>query len=369
MKTIDYVEIADTKEKHFPAYFSHFYKEEKILFFDIETTGFSARNTTLYLIGVLWYENEKIQIRQWFNEDGNSEADLLTAFEKFSKDFTMLVHFNGLMFDLPYLKQKAEMLNTEFTIDSCLQQFDIFKEIRSYKKILALNNMKQVTIEQYLGCDRADTYTGGELINIYQRYVARPDQEKEDILLLHNHDDLLGMPQISQILNYKAFFTQLSIEDIQMEDAPLNDSQNNLTIIFHFPDYAFLPNRITYSKDGLYINAFEQKANLQIPLTVGSLKHYFSDYKNYFYLPAEDMAIHKSVAAFVETANKQRATKSTCYVQKTGTFLPCFSKENADIFQYDITDKTLYQSTDSVLSDHPETISAYIIQCLNHFTL
>ena len=34
------------------------YPLEKICFFDIETTGFSAHNTSLYLIGVAYYEKE-----------------------------------------------------------------------------------------------------------------------------------------------------------------------------------------------------------------------------------------------------------------------------------------------------------------------
>lgn len=369
MKIINYTEPIDTQEKKFPAYFSHFYENEKLLFFDIETTGFAARNTTLYLIGVLWYENNQIKIRQWFNEDGKSEADLLSAFDAFCKNFSMLIHFNGLGFDLPYLKQKSDLLQTTFTVDSCLCQFDIFKEIRSYKNIFNLDNMKQVSIEHYLGIDRDDTYSGGELVNIYQRYVARPDAEKEHTLLLHNHDDLLGMPQISRILNYKTFFEQLVSNDILLQTAEVNEKRDKLIITFHYPDYAYLPNRIICFKYGLYINASEQKANLQIPVIEDTLKHFFNDYKNYYYLPVEDTAIHKSIAAFVDSDHKRRATKNTCYTKKTDAFIPCFSRENTDVFQYDANDKTPYQLLDSVLSKDSQALADYVILCLKAFTL
>lgn len=366
MNILNYTEPINTPDKELPSFLSHFYKDEKVLFFDIETTGFLANNTTLYLIGVLWYEDGMLKIRQWFNEDGKSEVDLIHAFEEFSSQFTLLVHFNGAGFDLPYLKQKAEQLHTNFTVDSRLNQLDIFKEIRSLKPIFALDNLKQVTIEQYLGIERTDTYSGGDLIRIYQRFVARPNDEEKHLLLLHNHDDLLGMPQIAKILNYRGFFSQLTAKDVHIGAITTEDSGNKLVIQFHYPEYAFLPRRITCSKDGLFLNADGNKASLQVPIVRNTLRHYFSDYKNYYYLPAEDMAVHKSIAAFVETGNKKKATKSTCYTKKTDAFIPCFDKETAETFQYDITDKHLYQSLDSI-TEKTGCAADYIIHCLKSF--
>lgn len=368
MKIVDYTESIDTPEKKMPSYLSHFCKGERVVFFDIETTGFSARNTTLYLIGVLWYEGSHIRIRQWFNEDGHCESQLLAAFEEFCRSFTMLVHFNGLGFDLPYLKQKAEWLHIAFTLDKHLNQLDIFKEIRSYKHIFCLENMKQVSIEQYLGIRRSDTNTGGELINIYRQYVAHPNEKQEQLLLLHNHDDLLGMPQISQILNYKAFFCRLSADDLDIQNISFCETDGKLTILFEYPDFAFLPNRILISKNQLFVNAMGQTAHLQIPVIRDTLKHYFSDYKNYYYLPMEDTAVHKSIAAFVEPCNRVQATKSTCYVKKTEDFIPCFSTENQDVFQYDISNTTLYQCMNTLLSDNRHDTADYILQCLKVFS-
>ena len=210
MKIIEYTE-SFTTQTHFPEYYKYFYPDAKPLFFDIETTGFSAKNTTLYLIGALWYEAEKIHIIQWFNDDGKSETEILNAFHTFCKTYTHLIHFNGIGFDLSYLKQKAALLHIPFTVDTDLEQIDIYKEIRSYKNIFQLDNMKQVSIEHYLDICRKDTYSGKELIHMYQRFVSSPNMELEQLLLLHNHDDLLGMPQISTILNYKAFFEHPNI--------------------------------------------------------------------------------------------------------------------------------------------------------------
>lgn len=61
---------------------------------------------------------------------------------------------------------------------------------------------------------------------------------------------------------------------------------------------------------------------LSVPVFHGTLKYFFNDYKEYYYLPAEDRAIHKSVAEFVDKAYRKKATKETCYQKKEGCFLP-----------------------------------------------
>lgn len=355
MKTVQYQE----KDISLPEYYNQFYPNSKLLFFDIETTGFIARNTTLYLIGVLWFENDTAQVLQWFNEDGYSEAELLQTFQDFSKNFTHLVHFNGIGFDLPYLKQKAEQLSIPFDVAESMTQIDIYKEIRAYKKILDLENLKQTTIEKFLRLKRDDTYTGGELINVYQRYVATSDNKLEKLLLLHNHDDLLGMPMISKILNYKAFFEQITPYNIHT-----TQNTKQLFINFDYDDYAYLPIRILYRDSSVYINANEQHACITITLTNDTLKHYFSDYKNYYYLPNEDMAIHKSVAAFVATANKTKATKNTCYTKKTDVFIPCYDASQTEIFKYHANDKSCYQTLESFLQSDVTKQCRYIQKCL-----
>ncbi|MCM1157643.1 MAG: ribonuclease H-like domain-containing protein [Bacteroidales bacterium] len=352
MKTIQY-----TEDNYFlPEYFTTVYPDASILFFDIETTGFVAKNTTLYLIGVLWHEQGHTKILQWFNEDGCSEGELLSAFEAFSRRFTHLVHFNGLGFDLPYLKQKADLLRIPFSVDKELTQIDILKEIRPYKKLFSLENMKQVTLERFLGIKRDDIWSGGDLINLYQRHVACPDADKEQTLLLHNHDDLLGMPQISRILCYKAFFEQGIPTSVTL------DNQNTHLAIHFQMDACFpLPRRIALTVNGIYLNAAACSATLQIPIFYDTLKHYFPDYQNYYYLPKEDMAIHKSVAAYVESENKQKAKKSTCYIKKTDAFIPCPNSDYPEYFSSDSKSKSRYQLLTDI-TDGDDTVKINYIR-------
>ena len=56
--------------------------------------------------------------------------------------------------------------------------------------------MKQKSIEQFLGVHREDKYNGGQLIDVYREYLHTHEKFLFDLLILHNADDLRGMPSI-----------------------------------------------------------------------------------------------------------------------------------------------------------------------------
>ena len=158
-----------------------------LLFFDIETTGFSGETSQLYLIGCTYFDGFGWKLIQWFADTRQAEKELLDAFFEFLKRFKILIHFNGDRFD-------------------DLISIDIFKKIKPYRKLLKLENMKQKSIEQFLGVHREDKYNGGQLIDVYREYLHTHEKFLFDLLILHNADDLRGMPSILPILNYADLF-------------------------------------------------------------------------------------------------------------------------------------------------------------------
>lgn len=364
MKIIDYIYDIENIEFVKESFdLMHNIDYEKVLYFDIETTGLSARNSTLYLIGVLAYDNNKIHLTQWFNDDGYSENDLITSFNEYCKDYTHIIHFNGLTFDIPYIREKASKQNIDINNIDQLIQIDIFKEIRSYKSLFGLDNMKLVTIEKYMGIERKDTCTGGELINVYQRYVARPDDEKEHLLLLHNHDDIIGLTKIINILNYKSLFDRPIVKSHSM-----SHDNSTLTIEVITDEHLYIPKRINLTnKNGIYINAFENKITLILPIIKDKFKHFFKDYKNYYYLPKEDMAIHKSVSAYVDSDNKERATKKNCYIAKDDTYIINHDTEYPETFFREYGDKLSYRTLNSLIDSSDDEQQKYIKNILQNF--
>ena len=151
-------------------YLKEHYTLSEVLFFDIETTGFSAKTSYLYLIGCLYFQEGAPKIKQWFAETPSDEPVLLFEFFEFLKNFKYLIHYNGNGFDIPYLMQKCAHYNLSYNFES-IKSVDLYKILSPFKSLLKLENLKQKTVENYLGISRKDVYNGGELISVYLEYI------------------------------------------------------------------------------------------------------------------------------------------------------------------------------------------------------
>lgn len=325
---------------------------ERILFLDIETTGFTAASSNLYMIGCAYYQAEKWHTIQWFAEDFSQEAEILTAFFEFSKLYKHLIHFNGNNFDLPYITQKCKQHSLPYTFDE-LNGLDIYKRIAPYKFFLKLINCKQKTLEQFLGITREDTFSGGELIGIYKDYVESPSEFAESSLFLHNADDLKGMLELLPILAYYDLFNEpIKAKKVQANHyRDIHDNQRKeLLITLTLPTP--LPKEISASANDCYFHGNGEEATIKIPIYEEELKYFYSNYKDYYYLPTEDIALHKSVASFVDKDYRLQATAATCYTRKLSNYLPQWQVMFEPFFKRDYKSNSLFfELTDEIKKD------------------
>lgn len=295
---------------------------EQILFLDIETTGFTARTSSLYMIGCVFYENGHWNTRQWFAQHPSEEKEILTAFFAFADNFTHLIHFNGNNFDLPFLLQKAEQCGLSYSFDKFVG-IDIYRRVAPYKNFLKLPNCKQKTIEYYLGIHRKDIYTGGELISVYQSYVEQPNDVSLKELLLHNFEDLKGMLAILPILSYYDLFN-LDIIARKVQANYYDDihgfRRQELLMKLIFP--SSLPVAVSAMGKGCHFKGEGTEGALIVPIYEEEMKYFYANYKDYYYLPSEDMALHKYISSFVDKEYRQQATASNCYTRKLSLYLP-----------------------------------------------
>lgn len=287
-----------------------------LCFFDIETTGLSPAVSSVYLIGALVIENNKLMLHQWFADDYTSEQELLTAFASFAGEKKLFIHYNGSSFDIPYLTKKYQAHHLACPFDGT-KQLDLFKGTKLFQTCFSLKNRKLKTMETLLGFHRHDNYSGKDCISLYTDFMHQKffrDSKSElscQKLLLHNEEDLIGTFLCSQLLLYqKPLFLSGSF---YTEDGQA---------YFTGRTGSFYPRPLVLESGRFRLICEDSSFHLQIPLFSGTLYHFFPDYKNYFYLPGEDMAIHKSVGVFVETAFRQKATASNCYIKKEDKFLP-----------------------------------------------
>ncbi len=324
---------------------------DNLLFFDIETTGLSARTSQLYLIGCLCIQGSDFFFHQWFAEAPADEALLLDAFRDYLAGLSgtcLLLHFNGNGFDLPYLRQKYEKFQKPFPLEQ-MDSLDLYRLIRPYKKVLGLPSLRQKAIEDYLNITRTDPYDGGQLIQVYADYLEDRAEEKRSALLAHNDEDVRNMPKLLAILrldDYMKADYRLSSCELHEAAGLAGEKRQELLVLLESP--LPLPRPISLRTDsGLYLTASGTRISLAVPLTCLCLKHYFPNPKDYFYLPQEDRAVHKSVGIYVDKEYRTRATKDNCYIKREGLFLPCppdmeREKEESAVFCQDRRDKDFY---------------------------
>lgn len=315
---------------------------ERILFIDIETTGFTARSSSLYLIGTAYYQTGCWHIRQWFAENNTDEAAMLEDFFTFASNYTHLIHFNGNNFDLPYLLQKCEQHKLSYTFDN-FTGIDIYKRISPYKFFLHTPNCKQKTLEELIGIDREDIYNGGELISIYHEYVKAPTDEARQFLLLHNSDDMKGMLQILPLLAfYDLFNGPIRAKKVQANHYVDYHGHNRQELLMKLSLSTPLPLNISNLSNGCYFSGEASEGILKVPIYEEEMKYFYSNYKDYYYLPEEDVALHKSVASFVDKEHRTQATAATCYTRKYATYLPQWDIFMEPFFKRDYKSKELF---------------------------
>lgn len=340
--------------------------KERLLFLDIETTGFTSRSSQLYMVGCAYYQNERFHLIQWFADDASDEKQVVKAFLDFSANYTHMVHFNGNNFDIPYLVQKALQYDYIFHVES-MDGLDLYRRIASLKNFLKLPNCKQKTIEEFLGIERIDKYPGGELIEVYHNYTKSPSDSAYEILSQHNADDVEGMLKILPILSYSDLFH----EEIKVTKAignyyhDLNGKQcQEVLLTLELP--SSLPVKISYGVDNCYFTGAGTQGTLRVPMLDEELKYFYANYRDYYYLPNEDIALHKSVASFVEKNQRISATAETCYTRKRSLFLPEWTPIIKPIFKSNYHSREIYFELTDELKRDRQIFCQYASHVLEH---
>lgn len=332
-----------------------------LLFFDIETTGLSPDTSYLYLIGCMYFDNGAVIHKQFMAESVNEESGLIEAYYELLGSRSVLVNFNGCTFDIPYIDKKALRFGIA-NPNPGIGVFDLYSCLRRYKKLFGLGSMKQKSLEIFCGLNRRDTFDGGELIEVYSRFIAlrrleevrlrstlaaysavpgsgltqagsSSSDELLNILLLHNYEDVLGMLSVAVLL----VFPLIASGHCRIVGSSVSDTELKLSAA---PDCGSLAGlqiheaRIdTCERDDiiLCVNDASGTFDISIPLLRTELKHYYPDYRNYYYLPAEDTAVYKSIGEFMDKSLRVKCTAANCYTRHTLDFVPFPAKHAACI--------------------------------------
>ncbi len=330
-----------------------------VLFLDIETTGLSPVKSEVYLIGTACLKGERLYIRQFFADDPSEEKDILEEFSEYLASFDTIVTFNGNKFDIPFLEKRS----FKYGIDMAFSEkngIDIYKRIQPYKKLLGLPDMKQKTLERFIGIHRNDKKSGRELIALYGNYISSRNNYCLDLLLQHNYDDIRGLVGLLPLLSYPDIWNGT----IKAERAVKNNYRDyrgklRTELIIEFTYDTPVPNPVSTGFSDCYLMLGGKKGKIRVAVFTGILRYFYPDHKNYYYIPLEDRAMHKSTSVYMDSGLRQQARPENCFVRVRSQFLPQWDKIVTPIFKYAYEDRTMYfELTDKIKND-PDIFKRY----------
>ena len=312
------------------------------LLLDIETTGLSAENSLVYLIGCIYHQTDGWNRIQWMDNSGNEEKEVLSSFLLFASGYKYLIHYNGDRFDIPFLRRRMEHYAlTDTTAEAA--SLDLYRSISPYKRILGLPDYRQQTMEALLGTGRTESESGGDLVKVYRKYIADPEQDLFLKLLEHNEADVTGLLMLLPLLIY----SDLDAGEFRVRKAQANyytdyDGARREELFIFFRLQRPLPAPVYSSADHCFVKIEGDEGILKIPLYTEVMKYFYANYKDYYFLPEEDMAVHKYLASYVEKSRRVQAKPDTCYTRKAGSFLPQWDLYKTPFFKRSYADKELF---------------------------
>ncbi len=317
-------------EKEFVIKESEYYETvpEDALCFDIETEGLNKQYSRITVIGTGYVRDKKIIFRQWFLDYETSEEKILKEFSDYLKSFSSIIQFNGNSFDIPYTLNRCRLYGLPDPFEE-MGVIDIYRCARSLLGVTELENLKQKTLEGLFNINRRDRISGRDCIYAYRDYIIHNDLSALDALLLHNEEDVLGLLKIYSISALEGIEHSAELEEVNIQE----------DISLSFKLKTPIPFKLSRSDEEYSVYAHREHLNLTLHPLFCTRKLFFEDYKNYYYLPQEDRAIHKSVAIYTDSAYRKKATKATCYERLDGCFFRQYAEDIRPVFKSDAKDK------------------------------
>ena len=336
------------------------------LFLDIETTGLSAEQNGIYLIGCAYFQSDGWNLIQWMDTSGNEEKEILSSFMLFASGYGHFVHYNGERFDLPFLKKRL-LIHGIHDLTEQAESIDLYNAVLPYRRLLGLSDYKQKTMEALLDTGRTEAESGADLVRVYRKYLADPEPALLDKLLAHNAADVTGLLSLVPLLIYGDLEdAQFKVRRAQANYYTDYDGTRREELFIFFSLVRPVPAPIYSSADRCYIKIEDGSGILKVPLYTEVMKYFYANYKDYYYLPEEDMAVHKYLSSYVEKSRRIQAKPATCYTKKRSSFLPQWDLFRTPFFKRSYEDRELFfEFTDDCKRDRG-FLADYVSYVLNH---
>jgi hypothetical protein len=178
-----------------PRLIAHQAWADRVVFFDIETTGLSGGAGTLaFLAGCGWFEADGFHARQFFLSGPGDERPMLHALADVFSRASLLVTFNGRSFDVPVMEMRWAFHRLEAPT-AALPHFDMLPPAR---RLWGDGDCSLSALERSLfSVHRDRDVPGFEIPTRYFQFLRTGDARTVEGVLEHNRYDLVSLAVVT----------------------------------------------------------------------------------------------------------------------------------------------------------------------------
>jgi uncharacterized protein len=195
-------EIWTNKDLNHPFSMKDFEMSEMV-FFDTETTGLSGTGTQIFLLGLAYFTDTHLILKQYFLPSPSSEIAQFNYFLNDIGKFRLMASYNGKSFDWPQLITRHTLVRQNVPKLPALGHFDLYHAARRlWKHKLERTNLSIVE-KEVLGIDRVDDIPGYLAPMIYFDFIESRQPYGIQGVMKHNEIDILSLVTLYTHLTFQ----------------------------------------------------------------------------------------------------------------------------------------------------------------------
>jgi uncharacterized protein YprB with RNaseH-like and TPR domain len=171
-------------------------RPERICYLDIETTG--LRMSPLFLVGLMYTSVDasggRLVVDQLFARDYSEEETVLGFLAECMPRFDILVTFNGITFDVPYIRERVTVHRLAFAPPPV--HIDLLPLARGVVGKRTANHRLQTLETHFCKRKRVGDIDGADIPQAYHDFVRTGDAKDMANIVHHNRLDLVTMLQL-----------------------------------------------------------------------------------------------------------------------------------------------------------------------------
>lgn len=283
-----------------------------VLLLDIETTGLKREQDHIICIGLTYLNAvSKLQTEHWFLDHPEEEKALLERFLTFISDYEALFTYYGRGFEFPFIQARLKQYQLNDTAFMTKKLIDMRPALKAF-------NAKRSDLEARLHFQRHFQSSGEDMVKLYRTYTQTGAEIYKTCILAHQSEELQSL-----LLFFELYLSFYHSKDWILEKQLVEEQSLSLVVGTASPfltDFeGFLHGmQIRYHKNETFFC-------VTIPIYKGSLSHALTPIKDYYYIESQKELMHKSLAQFIPSSLKRKATADECVVTKESRFIEIFS--------------------------------------------